>query len=65
LELTKILFAQRRKTILNNLRAGRDRLSQTDWPGLLADLALDSGRRAETLSIAELASLANQVELLN
>ncbi len=62
LELAKTLFAQRRKTILNNLKAGRTRLGliNDDQPAQsLAIAGLDPRRRAETLSIAELAKLAN------
>jgi 16S rRNA (adenine1518-N6/adenine1519-N6)-dimethyltransferase len=62
LELTKALFAQRRKTIFNNLRAGSERLG-LDEPSLidraLASSHLDSKRRAETLTIEEIARLAN------
>jgi 16S rRNA (adenine1518-N6/adenine1519-N6)-dimethyltransferase len=64
IELTKTLFAQRRKTILNNLRAGRSRLGLTDESeiaGLLSSCGLDSKRRAETLSIKEIARLANNI----
>jgi len=62
LELTKTLFAQRRKTIFNNLRAGAARLNLTDAEHisqLLNHAGLDPRRRAETLSIQELALLAN------
>jgi 16S rRNA (adenine1518-N6/adenine1519-N6)-dimethyltransferase len=64
IELTKVLFAQRRKTMLNNLRAGKTRLGLT--PGvqiaeLLETLGLDPRRRGETLSIAELARLADAI----
>jgi 16S rRNA (adenine1518-N6/adenine1519-N6)-dimethyltransferase len=64
IELTKTLFAQRRKTILNNLRAGRNRLGLTDESGiagLLYSCGLESKRRAETLSIEEIARLANAI----
>ncbi|HMV81774.1 MAG TPA: 16S rRNA (adenine(1518)-N(6)/adenine(1519)-N(6))-dimethyltransferase RsmA [Blastocatellia bacterium] len=67
LELTKTLFAQRRKTILNNLRAGAARLGLADAAQvnhLLNQAELDSQRRAETLSIAELARLANFISAL-
>ena len=60
--LAQVLFAQRRKTILNNLRAGFGRLgiaSVERLPDLLELAGLDGRRRAETLSIAELAQLAN------
>jgi 16S rRNA (adenine1518-N6/adenine1519-N6)-dimethyltransferase len=64
IELTKTLFAQRRKTILNNLRAGRNRLGLIDESriaGLLSSSGLDPKRRAETLSIKEIARLANAI----
>lgn len=61
-EMTKTLFAQRRKTIFNNLRAGAARLGLADGARinqLLGAAGIDPQRRAETLSIAELARLAN------
>jgi len=64
IELTKTLFAQRRKTILNNLRAGRNRLGLTDDSEigeLMSSCGLDPKRRAETLSIDEIARLANAI----
>ncbi len=64
IELVKALFAQRRKTIFNNLRAGRARLGLTDEKmigSLLSVAQLDPQRRAETLTIAEAVSLANKV----
>lgn len=67
IELTKTLFAQRRKTILNNLRAGRDRLgltAESEIAGLLSSCGLDPKRRAETLSIEEIARLANAITAL-
>ncbi|MFN0087636.1 MAG: 16S rRNA (adenine(1518)-N(6)/adenine(1519)-N(6))-dimethyltransferase RsmA [Blastocatellia bacterium] len=62
IELTKALFAQRRKTILNNLRAARPRLGLGEdarISELLAGIPLDPRRRAETLSLSELALLAD------
>ena len=67
LELTKTLFAQRRKTIYNNLRSGAARLRLTDAlqiSRLLSESELDPQRRAETLSITELARLANNLSSL-
>jgi 16S rRNA (adenine1518-N6/adenine1519-N6)-dimethyltransferase len=67
IELTKVLFAQRRKTIYNNLRAGRDRLDLGDDASLTALLAaaqIDPRRRAETLTLAESGELARQVSEL-
>jgi 16S rRNA (adenine1518-N6/adenine1519-N6)-dimethyltransferase len=64
LELTKTLFSQRRKTIYNNMRAGAPRLGVADTAqinDLLSASQLDPQRRAETLSIAELARLANSI----
>lgn len=66
-ELTKTLFSQRRKTILNNLRAGWTRLNLPAAEAIreaLAAAKLDPQRRAETLTIAELAGLANEIHRL-
>lgn len=67
-ELTKTLFAQRRKTILNNLRAGWTRLGMTTSEKIgpaLAAAELDPQRRAETLTILELARLADKIQDLS
>jgi 16S rRNA (adenine1518-N6/adenine1519-N6)-dimethyltransferase len=64
IELSKTLFAQRRKTILNNLRAGWGRLglaSGDEVKQLLSAATLDPQRRAETLALDELARLANVI----
>src|SRR5215467_14496426 len=64
IELTKTLFAQRRKTILNNLRAGRTRLGladESEIASLLSSCDLEPKRRAETLSVEEIARLANAI----
>lgn len=64
IELSKTLFAQRRKTILNNLRAGWNRLGLADGAQvgqLLVAAELDPQRRAETLALGELARLANEI----
>jgi 16S rRNA (adenine1518-N6/adenine1519-N6)-dimethyltransferase len=54
-------FAQRRKTILNNLRAAPAALGVAPEraPGLLASAGIDPRRRAETLTLAEWARLAS------
>jgi 16S rRNA (adenine1518-N6/adenine1519-N6)-dimethyltransferase len=60
-ELVKALFAQRRKTILNNLRVAALRLDLGDEERIrraLATAGLDAQRRAETLSLDEIAPLA-------
>jgi 16S rRNA (adenine1518-N6/adenine1519-N6)-dimethyltransferase len=64
LEVLKALFAQRRKTILNNLRAGAARLGVRDEARIaqaLARAGLAPQRRAETLAIQEIARLAEQI----
>ncbi len=66
IELTKVLFAQRRKTILNNLRAGKKRIGlspEVQIAVLLERLGLDPQRRAETLSVVEIAGLADAVRV--
>jgi len=64
IELTKTLFSQRRKTILNNLRAGWPRLGFTEAAQAVAVLelsGLDPKRRAETLTIGEIAKLTDGI----
>jgi 16S rRNA (adenine1518-N6/adenine1519-N6)-dimethyltransferase len=64
LELIKALFAQRRKTILNNLRAARGRLGLKDEAEIsraLAAASLAPPRRAESLAIPEIAQLADRI----
>lgn len=64
IELAKTLFSQRRKTILNNLRAGAGRVGLTGAEQIhqvLAASELDPQRRAETLSVTELARLTNAI----
>jgi 16S rRNA (adenine1518-N6/adenine1519-N6)-dimethyltransferase len=65
LELIKVLFSQRRKTILNNLRAGGSRLGLSDESviaSVLNDSLIDPRRRAETLSIEEIVRLKARIE---
>ncbi len=64
-ELVKVLFAQRRKTILNNMRAGIDRLGikeDSDLTSILADSSIDPNRRSETLSIEQMAAVSNVIK---
>lgn len=61
-ETAQVIFAQRRKTLRNNLRAGRTRLGiseMADLENALVECEIDPGRRAETLSIAEIARLSD------
>jgi len=61
-EVAQTIFAQRRKTLLNNLRAGRARLGFSDFEAYESELetcGLDLRRRAETLSVAEIAHLSD------
>lgn len=50
--IVKLSFAQRRKTLRNNLKS---LLNDTDW----ATLGIDPGLRAETLTVAEFVRIAN------
>ena len=62
--LARTLFAQRRKTILNNLRAGLGPLaidSAARLPALLDAACIDPQRRPETLDLAELARLTDLI----
>lgn len=59
--LTRFAFAQRRKTLWNNLKIafGKDETTQEKLVAALAEANIDSKRRGETLSIDEFAKLAN------
>ncbi len=61
--LVRASFAQRRKTLLNNLKAYR-KIEKTpdEITALLAGLHIDGTRRAETLSLGEFAALANALQ---
>jgi 16S rRNA (adenine1518-N6/adenine1519-N6)-dimethyltransferase len=64
LDLTSVVFSQRRKTIFNNLRSHRGRMRLADDDAIasaLRDAAVDPMRRAETLSISDLAVLTSEV----
>ncbi|MEF3306536.1 16S rRNA (adenine(1518)-N(6)/adenine(1519)-N(6))-dimethyltransferase RsmA [Paenibacillus sp. GYB003] len=55
-------FAQRRKTISNNLLAGLfDKASKPAMEAILADCGIDPSRRGETLAIDEYARLSNAI----
>lgn len=61
-EVVRAGFAQRRKTLRNALSA-IDGAHVDDVEGALADVSIDGRRRAETLSVEELASVARALEL--
>lgn len=55
-------FAQRRKTLANNLLAGLfDKSEKSVMESILAQCGIDPSRRGETLGIAEFAALANAI----
>lgn len=56
-DLVSISFAQKRKTLLNNLKT---RLR--DAGSVLSDCGIDGGRRAETLALGEWARLADAIK---
>jgi 16S rRNA (adenine1518-N6/adenine1519-N6)-dimethyltransferase len=59
-QLVRDCFAQRRKTLLNNLNAKYIHVgNKTNLQSMLLDLGIDPMRRAETLTISEFALLAN------
>lgn len=65
LRLAQALFAQRRKTIQNNLRAGARLLGLeggAQIENILIAAGIDARRRAESLSLGELASIAGAIE---
>lgn len=55
----KMSFAQRRKTLLNNLLHANPELGKESILRLLDNIAIDPQRRAETLSLEEFAILSN------
>jgi 16S rRNA (adenine1518-N6/adenine1519-N6)-dimethyltransferase len=64
-EVVKALFAQRRKTMLNNLRAAQKSLGLGDEARIaraFIEAELEPRRRAETLSLAETARLAEALK---
>lgn len=60
-EVTRASFAQRRKTILNNLQSGllHGKSKKEDILKALEEAGVDPTRRGETLSIAEFGTLSN------
>jgi 16S rRNA (adenine1518-N6/adenine1519-N6)-dimethyltransferase len=60
-ELVSALFAERRKTVLNNLKRVASRYRVNDLERTLVETGIDPVRRAETLSLAEFARLANRL----
>lgn len=60
--VVRACFAQRRKTLLNNLMSGLfDKQRKDEVIQMLSDLEIEPSRRGETLSIDEYASLANEI----
>ncbi|WP_062350074.1 16S rRNA (adenine(1518)-N(6)/adenine(1519)-N(6))-dimethyltransferase RsmA [Bacillus kwashiorkori] len=61
--VTKASFAQRRKTIINNLIHGlpQGKEKKEDIVSILHETGIDSTRRGETLSIEEFALLSNKL----
>jgi 16S rRNA (adenine1518-N6/adenine1519-N6)-dimethyltransferase len=64
IKLVRAAFAQRRKTLLNNLKraALMDNLSEEKIREALAEARIDGRRRGETLTVAEFGSLANMLK---
>ncbi|GIO20924.1 ribosomal RNA small subunit methyltransferase A [Oceanobacillus oncorhynchi subsp. incaldanensis] len=61
-ELIQASFAQRRKTLRNNLnRFLQDKFAKQQIETFLENAAIDGGRRGETLTMEEFASLANVI----
>jgi 16S rRNA (adenine1518-N6/adenine1519-N6)-dimethyltransferase len=58
-EIVSALFAERRKTVLNNLKRVAARFEVIDPERTLAETGIDPQRRPETLSLVEFARLAN------
>lgn len=66
-EIISICFAQKRKTILNNLKNAPADLREKfgDIPKLLASCQIEPQRRAETLTLEEWKNLVNNFEIVN
>lgn len=61
-ELIQASFAQRRKTLRNNLnRFLQDKFAKQQIETFLENAAIDGGRRGETLTMEEFASMANVI----
>ena len=60
--VSKAVFSQRRKTLLNTLSASKlvDR-NKEEWKKKLLSLGIDPQRRGETLTLEELAALSNHL----
>ena len=61
--LVRALFAQRRKTILNNLRNALGDIGRDDLLELLGACGVDSKRRPETVSLEEFVELYRELEV--
>ncbi len=62
IETVKAAFAQRRKTLTNNLKGmACIRRAGTDIPSLLAGAGIDGGRRGETLTVEEFGRLSEAI----
>jgi 16S rRNA (adenine1518-N6/adenine1519-N6)-dimethyltransferase len=61
-QVVKACFAQRRKTLLNNLSHFKPQLSKEAISKLLHALEIDSSRRGETLSMEEFARLSGALQ---
>lgn len=57
-------FGQRRKTLLNALKAGNLGRSKEELKSILSKHNIDENRRGETLSLEEFASIANELSSL-
>ncbi|EPE60652.1 dimethyladenosine transferase [Exiguobacterium sp. S17] len=60
-EIARASFAQRRKTILNNLTNHLGKDKKVDLERLLNEVGIDPKRRGETLSLEEFARLADTI----
>lgn len=58
-KVVRAAFGSRRKTLLNSLAGSGLGLDRETWQHVLQNTGIDPGRRGETLSLAEFASLAD------
>lgn len=65
--VAQVIFAQRRKTLLNNLKAGSGRVGLVPFAAFEGELSagnIDLRRRAETLTLLEIAQLTDFIGLV-
>jgi len=63
-QVVRAAFAQRRKTLLNNLHRFLPHVAKEELAQILHEIGADPARRAETLSLQEFAALSRRLETI-